>query len=107
MRLNSQLLCDKNQQICERITSFISGACWAMRNAVLGVFLSISILLHLPLFAQASQPVIVQAKTDYSQEPYVVEQLYRKIHFEKDGTGRREIVARIRVQSEAGVRALG
>ncbi|HEY1660613.1 MAG TPA: DUF3857 domain-containing protein [Candidatus Sulfotelmatobacter sp.] len=44
---------------------------------------------------------------DYSQEAYVIEQ-YRSIyHFENDGTGRRETIARVRVQSEAGVQQWG
>src|SRR5580704_18427455 len=44
---------------------------------------------------------------DYSQEAFVVEQ-YRSIYrFESDGTGRKETIARIRVQSEAGVQQWG
>src|ERR1700733_2369797 len=43
----------------------------------------------------------------YSQEAFVVEQ-YRSIYrFENDGTGRKETIARIRVQSEAGVQQWG
>ena len=44
---------------------------------------------------------------DYSQEAFVVEQYRSDYHFENDGTGRRETVARIRVQSEAGVQQWG
>ena len=48
-----------------------------------------------------------EAKHDYSQEAFVVEQ-YRSIYrFENDGTGRKETVARVRVQSEAGVQQWG
>lgn len=44
---------------------------------------------------------------DYSQEAFVIEQ-YRSIyHFEDDGTGRKETIARVRVQSEAGVQQWG
>jgi hypothetical protein len=44
---------------------------------------------------------------DYSQEAFVVEQ-YRSVYrFENDGTGRKETIARIRVQSEAGVQQWG
>jgi len=43
------------------------------------------------------------SKHDYSQEAFVVEQLRSSYRFENDGTGRKETVARIRVQSEAGV----
>ncbi|HEY6767018.1 MAG TPA: DUF3857 domain-containing protein [Candidatus Sulfotelmatobacter sp.] len=43
----------------------------------------------------------------YSQESYVVEHMQSHYIFENDGTGRRETVARIRVQSEAGVQQWG
>ncbi|HZZ17017.1 MAG TPA: DUF3857 domain-containing protein [Candidatus Sulfotelmatobacter sp.] len=46
-------------------------------------------------------------KHDYSQEGFVVEQYHSSYRFESDGTGRRETVARIRVQSEAGVQQWG
>jgi tetratricopeptide (TPR) repeat protein/transglutaminase-like putative cysteine protease len=46
-------------------------------------------------------------KPDYSQEAFVIEQLRSSYRFESDGTGRRETVARIRVQSEAGVQQWG
>jgi tetratricopeptide (TPR) repeat protein len=49
----------------------------------------------------------VETKRDYSQEAFVVEQLRSTYHFESDGTGRKETVARIRVQSEAGVQQWG
>ena len=44
---------------------------------------------------------------DYSQEPFVVEQLQNKIRFENDGTGQKEQSVRIHVQSDAGVQQLG
>ncbi len=48
-----------------------------------------------------------ETKHDYSQEAFVIEQ-YRSIyHFENDGTGKRETIARIKVQSEAGVQQWG
>ena len=46
-------------------------------------------------------------KHDYSQEAFVVEQYRSTYRFESDGTGRRETVARIKVQSEAGVQQWG
>ena len=46
-------------------------------------------------------------KHDYAQEAFVVEQYRSSYRFESDGTGRRETVARIRVQSEAGVQRWG
>src|SRR5580700_4444351 len=48
-----------------------------------------------------------QSKHDYSQEGFVVEQYRSRYRFESDGTGRKETVARIRVQSEAGVQQWG
>jgi len=44
---------------------------------------------------------------DHSQEAFVVEKLATSYRFENDGTGRRELYARIKVQSEAGVEAWG
>ena len=44
---------------------------------------------------------------DYSQESYVVEKMHTRYTFESDGTGRKELTARIRVQSEAGVQQWG
>ncbi|HVO80363.1 MAG TPA: DUF3857 domain-containing protein [Terriglobales bacterium] len=44
---------------------------------------------------------------DYSQEGFVVEQLHTSYRFENDGTGKKEILARVKVQSEAGVEQWG
>jgi len=44
---------------------------------------------------------------DYTQESFVVEQVRTSYRFEKDGTGRKEIYARVKVQSEAGVEQWG
>jgi len=44
---------------------------------------------------------------DYSKEGFVIEQFHTSYRFENDGTGRREIRARVRVQSEAGVQQWG
>ena len=46
-------------------------------------------------------------KKDYSQEAFVIEQVHSRLRFEGDGTGRKETVARVRVQSEAGVEQWG
>src|SRR6202451_4425782 len=48
-----------------------------------------------------------ESKPDYSKEAFVVEQSRSTSRFESDGTGRRETIARIRVQSEAGVQQWG
>src|SRR5438309_5259670 len=47
------------------------------------------------------------APVDHSQEAFVVEKLRNAYRFENDGTGRHEVSARIKVQSEAGVEAWG
>src|SRR6201987_5359485 len=46
-------------------------------------------------------------KRDYTQESFVIEQMHSRYRFEPDGTGPKETVARIRVQSEAGVHQWG
>src|SRR5580704_13893120 len=46
-------------------------------------------------------------KADYAQESFVIEQWHSHFRFEADGTGRRESIARIRIQSEAGVQQWG
>src|SRR6266568_6677485 len=43
----------------------------------------------------------------YAQQPVVTERLYQRLRFEADGTGRRDLHVRVRVQTEAGVQALG
>jgi len=48
-----------------------------------------------------------EPKHDYSQEAFVIEQYRSSYRFENDGTGRKETIARIRVQSEAGVQQWG
>jgi tetratricopeptide (TPR) repeat protein len=47
------------------------------------------------------------SKHDYSPEAFVVEQYRSTYRFESDGTGRKETIARIKVQSEAGVQQWG
>lgn len=47
------------------------------------------------------------AKADYSQEAFVIEKVRTAYRFENDGTGSREIYAKIKVQSEAGVNRWG
>src|SRR5579859_3203002 len=49
----------------------------------------------------------VEKAADYSKESFVIEGMHSTYHFEADGTGRREVRARIRVQSEAGVQQWG
>src|SRR6516225_2374841 len=44
---------------------------------------------------------------DFSQEAFVIEKVVTRMRVESDGTGSKETVARIRVQSEAGVEQWG
>src|ERR1017187_3836431 len=62
--------------------------------------------------AQESKPAAT-AKTsatepaDYSQEAFVTELYRESFRFENDGTGREQIDARIKINSDSGVQALG
>ncbi len=73
--------------------------------------LFLTLIFSLALAAQtptpATVPVLPAKPPDHSQESYVVEKLKTSYRFENDGTGRREIYARIKVQSEAGVEQWG
>ncbi len=70
-----------------------------------------------PVPPNASNPAKAASATDstkaegknreYSQESFVIEQMHSRYRFESDGTGRKETIARIRVQSEAGVQQWG
>ena len=59
-----------------------------------------------PLHAQTAAGTVA-AKTDYSQEPYVIEQMSAKISFSDDGTSTREQTTRVRVQNDTGVQQWG
>ena len=68
------------------------------------------LLFSLQAFTQVPappSPPLPDKLPDHSQEAYVVEKLRTAYRFENDGTGRREISARIRIQSEAGVEQWG
>src|SRR5690242_16436523 len=60
----------------------------------------------LPLAPSTIKPADAKA-ADYSKDPWVIEYQKTSYRFENDGTGSREIVARVRVQSDAAVQALG
>jgi tetratricopeptide (TPR) repeat protein len=77
-----------------------------LRRAVLFPLLLASCLTFAQVPAPPSTP-IPDKVPDHSQESFVVEKLHTAYHFENDGTGRREVVARIKIQSEAGVEAWG
>jgi Flp pilus assembly protein TadD len=50
---------------------------------------------------------VPQSPPDYAQEPFVIEKYYSTARFENDGTGERDLNVSIRVQSDAGLQALG
>jgi tetratricopeptide (TPR) repeat protein/transglutaminase-like putative cysteine protease len=58
-------------------------------------------LLAASLHAQESSP------DRYAKQPIVMERFYQRVRFEPDGTARRDIRVRARVQTEAGVQQLG
>jgi tetratricopeptide (TPR) repeat protein len=68
------------------------------------------ILLAFPSHAIAQSsaaPSVSDPPAPYSAEPYVVEQLRTAWRFEADGTGRKDVSLRVKVQSETGTRAWG
>ncbi len=67
-----------------------------------------SVLPFTSLAQTAAAPSRPEASAGkYSQEAFVVEKYVSRYRFESDGTGRRETIARVRVQSEAGVQQWG
>lgn len=56
-----------------------------------------------PSGAQATQTRPPAAKPDYSKEAFISEESLTKVTFENDGTGSREAMERVRIQSDAGV----
>jgi tetratricopeptide (TPR) repeat protein/transglutaminase-like putative cysteine protease len=57
--------------------------------------------------AAQDAPLKLSSPPDYSKEPFIVEQYVTRMQFENDGTGLRELLVKIRVQSDAGVQQLG
>ncbi|MGB6841348.1 MAG: DUF3857 domain-containing protein [Candidatus Sulfotelmatobacter sp.] len=90
---------------------------YPMRSIFLSLLFACTLVVPSAAPAQSTQtPAALAAsakattespKHDYSQEAFVVEQYHSRYCFESDGTGRRETIARIRVQSEAGVQQWG
>jgi tetratricopeptide (TPR) repeat protein/transglutaminase-like putative cysteine protease len=60
-----------------------------------------------PIAAQQLAPSAPSAAGDYSREAYVIEKYRTAWRFENDGTGRREISVRIKIQNETGVQQWG
>lgn len=57
--------------------------------------------------ANPSSQAADTSNPDFSKEAFVTEQLHSIVRFENDGTGSRDSVFRIRIQSEAGVQRWG
>jgi hypothetical protein len=55
----------------------------------------------------AQTPAAAQQQPDYSGEAVVIEQLTMAYRFEPNGTGQRELMMRVKVQSDAGVERFG
>src|SRR5271155_6060433 len=60
-----------------------------------------------PKSSEPSSSKPEESKHDYAQEAFVIEKYVSRYRFENDGTGSRETIARVRVQSEAGVQQWG
>jgi tetratricopeptide (TPR) repeat protein/transglutaminase-like putative cysteine protease len=69
------------------------------------LFLAPFLLAQTPLPNPVPKPLekLAEKAADYSQEGYVVEKFRTVYRFENDGTGTRELYARIKIQSAAGV----
>lgn len=87
-----------------------------MRHSLTALrFLSLCFLILKTAFAQApaSPPKPSPnrpASTDqplFAGEPYIIESLQNKIRFEPDGKGERDLLLRLRVQSESAIREFG
>jgi tetratricopeptide (TPR) repeat protein len=95
-----------------------------MRSPFLPLFLTFALIVPFTASAQSGQSSTPaqaakaadspssaapkdEPKHDYSQEAFVVEKYINHYRFESDGTGRKETIARIKVQSEAGVQQWG
>lgn len=71
---------------------------------IVALFLTFSFLFGTPL---TSAQTDAKQKRDYSGEAVVIEQLSNTYRFERDGTGQREMILRVKVQSDAGVERFG
>ena len=62
-----------------------------------------------PKAAETAQktPEAANQKPDYSTEAVVIDQLTTAYRYESDGTGQRELIMRIKIQSDAGVERFG
>lgn len=73
------------------------------KSQIVAFLLGASFLLGTP----AKPAEAAKQKPDYSGEAVVIEHLSSTYRFERDGTGQREMMLRVKVQSEAGVERFG
>jgi tetratricopeptide (TPR) repeat protein len=78
-----------------------------LRRSVLPILLFFASAVFCQVLPPPVPPAAAQASVDHSQESYVMEKFRTAYRFENDGTGRREIYARVKIQSEAGVEQWG
>lgn len=67
----------------------------------------LSLLAHLVAGATSAQAPAPKTQPDYSKEAFIYEQHSTKVTFENKGSSTREVAARVRIQSEAGVQQFG
>ena len=86
------------------------------KGQIVALLVASSFLLGTPFSGapsvSAQQPPAQSAeapkqKPDYSGEAVIIEQLSSAYRFERDGTGQREMMLRVKVQSDAGVERFG
>ena len=84
-------------------------SCWRVKCILL---LLTAVPTRLPAQSSATPSLVLeksssQTRTDFSQEPAIYEYLRASMRYENDGSGTREIRARIRVQTKAGLNVAG
>ena len=87
------------------------------RNAqIIAILVASSFLFGAPLTSALAQTGAAKSQTpaeaakqkpDYSQEAVVIEQLSMAYRYERDGTGQRDLILKVKVQSDAGVERFG
>src|SRR5260370_18107270 len=61
-----------------------------------------------PVFpAATSAPTKLSNDESYGKEPYIYELIQSSVHFEPDGKGHRDLILRVRIQSESAVHEFG
>jgi tetratricopeptide (TPR) repeat protein len=74
-----------------------------MRSRILPVLLLSAGIAVLGLAQVSEKPAY--SPQDYSKEAYVIEKLHTRIIAENDGSGKREVVAEVKILADAGVKA--